>query len=104
MDWVVDDRGRVLSSLDSGSWIVWFLSREPVGALRLDLPVLLWPGAGRYVGGLALVLSREGVIEEVVPLRRRAPRFRVVKGSVLVLPRKMVGHFPAVLGLRLQFR
>ncbi len=104
MDWVIDDHGRVLSSLDSGNWFIWFLVGEPVGAFRLDHPVLLWPGAGRYVGGMAVFLSREGVIEEVVPLRRLAPRVRFGNGSVLVLPKKMVGHFPAVLGLRLRFR
>jgi hypothetical protein len=102
MSWLLDERGRVLGTLEGSGPLLWHIPRDH-GAL-VTAHIALWTGLGPLANGAALELDPEGTVRAVVELSPWRPRLLVSPGAIVALPRSLVHDARLARGQRLELR
>jgi hypothetical protein len=102
MAWLVDERGRVLGTIDRHAPLLW-RTEDHHGAL-IAAPLALWPGFGDFAHGLALLVDDELTVRKVVSLAPRTPRVLLAPAHVVALPRSLAHNLDLPVGTRLEVR
>lgn len=102
MAWLVNERGRVLGTLDVAGPLIW--RTEDSHGLLIPSPIALWSGLRELSDALALSLDTGGVVRRAVRLRPWRPRLLVAPATIVVLPRALWHDAPPATGDHLEVR